>query len=276
VAAGVLERHASVAGSSGGPSRAPATGLGRTSLAAVVVVEPDRITPDSRCRRPLSPARPSRAAAAPRRAARRSAPAAASRSGPPAGRASDRAGVRHARTEPRASCARLRAPVPPAPGEEKCPSTSAMSSPPGSPTTPTRPAPRHTPVMLTTLSLALPVARAASACDAHCGRQYALHLRQRQLGCRGHRDRRRRHAGAGRCGLYRPEGNAAAHGATFKNVLKENVFTTDMDALEANDDLRIKFYIDDGSAPPASTWIGCTCLAAPGLMLEIECIAQLD
>ena len=37
----------------------------------------------------------------------------------------------------------------------------------------------------------------------------------------------------------------AAHGATFKNVLKENVFTTDMDALEANDDLRIKFYIDD-------------------------------
>ena len=68
----------------------------------------------------------------------------------------------------------------------------------------------------------------------------------------------------------------AAHGATFKNVLKENVFTTDMDALEANDDLRIKFYIDDGSAPPASTWIGCTCLAAPGLMLEIECIAQLD
>ena len=62
----------------------------------------------------------------------------------------------------------------------------------------------------------------------------------------------------------------------IKNVLKENVFTTDMDALEANDDLRIKFYIDDGSAPPASTWIGCTCLAAPGLMLEIECIAQLD
>ena len=44
-------------------------------------------------------------------------------------------------------------------------------------------------------------------------------------------------------------------------------------ALEANDDLRIKFYIDDGSAPPVSTWIGCTCLAAPGLMLEIECIA---
>ena len=48
-----------------------------------------------------------------------------------------------------------------------------------------------------------------------------------------------------------------------------------MEALEANNDLRMKFYIDDGSAPPASTWIGCTALAVPGLMLEVECIAVL-
>lgn len=68
----------------------------------------------------------------------------------------------------------------------------------------------------------------------------------------------------------------AAHGATFKHVVKENVFTADMDALEAHNDLRIKFYVDDGSAPPASTWIGCTSLAAPGLMLEVECIAVLS
>ena len=67
----------------------------------------------------------------------------------------------------------------------------------------------------------------------------------------------------------------AAHGASFRQVIKENVFTTDMEALEANNDLRMKFYIDDGSAPPASTWIGCTALAVPGLMLEVECIAVL-
>lgn len=67
----------------------------------------------------------------------------------------------------------------------------------------------------------------------------------------------------------------AAHGATFEHVVKENVFTTDMEALESHNDLRIKFYTDDGSAPPASTWIGCTCLAVPGLMLEVECIAVL-
>jgi 2-iminobutanoate/2-iminopropanoate deaminase len=68
----------------------------------------------------------------------------------------------------------------------------------------------------------------------------------------------------------------AAHGATFVHVVKENVFTTDMHALEAHNDVRIAYYRNDGSAPPASTWIGCTSLAVPGLMLEIECIAVLD
>ena len=72
------------------------------------------------------------------------------------------------------------------------------------------------------------------------------------------------------------EETLAAHGATFVNVVKENVFTTDMEALEEHNTERMKFYQKAGSAPPASTWIGCTCLAAPGLMLEIEVIAILD
>ncbi len=67
-----------------------------------------------------------------------------------------------------------------------------------------------------------------------------------------------------------------ANGATFQNVIKETVFTTDIEALEANNDVRIKFYEEAASAPPASTWIGCTRLAAPELMLEIECIALID
>ena len=67
-----------------------------------------------------------------------------------------------------------------------------------------------------------------------------------------------------------------ANGATLQNVIKETVFTTDMDALVANNDVRIGFYQEAGSAPPAATWIGCTRLAAPEMMIELECIAQLD
>ncbi len=67
-----------------------------------------------------------------------------------------------------------------------------------------------------------------------------------------------------------------ANGATMQNVIRENVFTTDMDALVANNDVRIGFYQDAGSAPPAATWIGCSRLVAPEMMLEIECVAQLD
>ena len=67
-----------------------------------------------------------------------------------------------------------------------------------------------------------------------------------------------------------------ANGATLRNVIKETVFTTDIDALVANNDIRTGFYQEAGSAPPAATWIGCSRLAFPELMIEIECIAQLD
>jgi hypothetical protein len=52
----VLECGASVAGPSTGTVRAPAAGLGPTSMGGVVVVEPDRVTTDSRRHRSLSPA----------------------------------------------------------------------------------------------------------------------------------------------------------------------------------------------------------------------------
>ena len=67
-----------------------------------------------------------------------------------------------------------------------------------------------------------------------------------------------------------------ANGASFQNVIKETVFTTDMGALVANNDIRIGFYEEAASAPPAATWIGCASLAFPELMIEIECIALLD
>ena len=67
-----------------------------------------------------------------------------------------------------------------------------------------------------------------------------------------------------------------ANGATLQNVIKETVFTTDMEALLANKDIRTRFYTEAASAPPAATWIGGARLVFPELMLEIECVALLD
>src|SRR5688572_3164939 len=43
-----------------------------------------------------------------------------------------------------------------------------------------------------------------------------------------------------------------AHGAAFDNVVKETIYTTDMDALLGISDLRFNYYARDGL--PASTW----------------------
>jgi|TARA_B110000211_G_scaffold217342_1_gene261127 2-iminobutanoate/2-iminopropanoate deaminase len=66
------------------------------------------------------------------------------------------------------------------------------------------------------------------------------------------------------------------NGLSLKNIIKETVFTTDMDALVANNDVRTQFYLEAESAPPTATWVECTRLVAPEMMIEIECIAQLD
>jgi 2-iminobutanoate/2-iminopropanoate deaminase len=67
-----------------------------------------------------------------------------------------------------------------------------------------------------------------------------------------------------------------ANGVSLQNVIKETVFTTDMDALVANNDIRTRFYTEAESAPPAATWIGCSRLVDPEMLLEIECIALVD
>ena len=67
-----------------------------------------------------------------------------------------------------------------------------------------------------------------------------------------------------------------ANGISLKNVIKETVFTTDIDAFVANNDVRTQFYTEAESAPPAATWVGCARLVDPDLLLEIECIAQLN
>lgn len=64
-----------------------------------------------------------------------------------------------------------------------------------------------------------------------------------------------------------------AHGATFENVVKETIFTTDMDAAVEASSIRSEFYGDYG--PPAATWVEVSRLVYAELLIEVEIIAEL-
>lgn len=61
-------------------------------------------------------------------------------------------------------------------------------------------------------------------------------------------------------------------GATFQNVVKENLYTTDIEAMKAVNDARKLFYNNDF---PAATWVQISRLYMPNAKLEIELIAHL-
>lgn len=67
-----------------------------------------------------------------------------------------------------------------------------------------------------------------------------------------------------------------AHGLGFANVVKENMFVTDMEAFmdPAVGEVRKSYYAD--CAPPAATLVQIVRLAIPGTMIEIEAIAVFD
>jgi 2-iminobutanoate/2-iminopropanoate deaminase len=64
----------------------------------------------------------------------------------------------------------------------------------------------------------------------------------------------------------------AAYGATFKNVVKENAFTTDIEALKKQQEQRKTYYNGDY---PAATWVQVQQLYHPDFVLEVELIAEL-
>lgn len=64
-----------------------------------------------------------------------------------------------------------------------------------------------------------------------------------------------------------------AYGAAFDNIVKETLYTTDMEALKDAAPIRAEFF--KNVKPPASTWAGVTKLAQPGTLIEIEAIAEL-
>lgn len=62
------------------------------------------------------------------------------------------------------------------------------------------------------------------------------------------------------------------YGATFQNVVKENLYTTDLEAMKLNNGIRKAFYKNDF---PAATWVQISRLYMPDARLEIELIAHL-
>ena len=65
----------------------------------------------------------------------------------------------------------------------------------------------------------------------------------------------------------------AAHGVGFEQVVKETIYTTDMDALLKAKSVRLDFY--DKDRLPAASWLQVQRLIDPGFMIEIEVVAEL-
>jgi len=61
-------------------------------------------------------------------------------------------------------------------------------------------------------------------------------------------------------------------GATFQNVVKENLYTTDIEAMKKYNEARKVFYKGDF---PAATWIQISRLFMADAKLEVELIAHL-
>ncbi len=64
----------------------------------------------------------------------------------------------------------------------------------------------------------------------------------------------------------------AAVGATFDNVVKNNMYVTDMSQIQVLREIRLRYY---GTNAPASTLVEVAGLARPEFMIEIEVIAVI-
>src|SRR5262245_52932949 len=68
------------------------------------------------------------------------------------------------------------------------------------------------------------------------------------------------------------ERSLKSFGASFQNVVKENLYTTDIEAMKKNNDARKAFYKGDF---PAATWTQITRLFMADAKLEVELVAHL-
>jgi 2-iminobutanoate/2-iminopropanoate deaminase len=65
----------------------------------------------------------------------------------------------------------------------------------------------------------------------------------------------------------------AANGVGFDSVVKETIYTTDMDALLKVADLRFEYYAKERL--PAVSWVEVRRLLDPGFLVEVEVVAEL-
>ena len=63
-----------------------------------------------------------------------------------------------------------------------------------------------------------------------------------------------------------------ANGLGFGDVVKENVYTTDLDAFIKNKDVRKEYY---GKDFPAATWVQVQRLYTPAFVVEVELTAEI-
>ena len=68
------------------------------------------------------------------------------------------------------------------------------------------------------------------------------------------------------------EKSLKSFGATFQNVVKENLYTTDIEAMKKYNDARKVFYKGDF---PAATWVQVARLFMYDARLEVELVAHL-
>lgn len=64
-----------------------------------------------------------------------------------------------------------------------------------------------------------------------------------------------------------------AHGAGFDEVVKETIYTTNMDALLKASDIRFEYY--DKERLPTTSWVQVQRLVDSGFLVEIEVVAEL-
>lgn len=65
----------------------------------------------------------------------------------------------------------------------------------------------------------------------------------------------------------------AAHNADFQEIVKETIYTTDMDAFLKASDLRFEYY--DKERLPSASWVQVQRLVDPAFLVEIEVVAEL-
>lgn len=68
------------------------------------------------------------------------------------------------------------------------------------------------------------------------------------------------------------ERSLKSYGATFQNVVKENLYTTDIEAMKQFNSVRKAFYNGDF---PAATWVQVSRLYMSEAKLEVELIVHL-